>query len=219
MSFSAESQTRVIPAEPQSKPILLRGGVAHIGNGEVIENSLIGFENGRLSLVANATNVRVDVSGYDVIDINGKHVYPGFIIMNSRLGIEEVGSIDMTQDFSERGSVNPNVRTIIAYNTDSEIIPTFRYTGILMAQVAPSSGLVAGSSSIVQLDAWNWEDASYVAEGCISHGQGKNYRHAGGRGKQSGEKMKTMSHPFRSLKICLLMPNHIMPWLPKKHRI
>lgn len=160
----AVGQTRVVPAEPQAKPILLRGGTAHIGNGTVIQNSLVGFSNGKLSLVADATTSRVDVSGYDVVDISGKHVYPGFIMLNSRLGLEEVSSVDMSRDYAERGSVNPNVRTLIAYNTDSEVIPTFRFNGILMAQVVPSSGLVAGSSSVVQLDAWNWEDAAYLED-------------------------------------------------------
>jgi hypothetical protein len=70
----------------------------------------------------------------------------------------------MTRDYSERGSINPNVRTIIAYNTDSEIIPTIRFNGILMAQPAPTSGLVSGTSSVVQLDAWNWEDAAYKTD-------------------------------------------------------
>lgn len=35
-----------------------------------------------------------------------------------------------------------------------------RFNGILTAQIAPYGGLVAGTSSIVQLDAWNWEDAA-----------------------------------------------------------
>ena len=155
------AQTRVVPAEAQKGPILLRGGVAHLGNGEVISNSLIGFDGGKLTVIADATNSRIDVSGYEVIDISGKHVYPGFILLNSGLGLVEVSAVDMTRDFAERGSVNPSVRSIIAYNTDSELIPTYRFNGIMLAQVTPSSGLISGTSSVVQLDAWNWEDAAY----------------------------------------------------------
>ena len=52
------------PADPQSEAILLTGGVAHLGNGEVINNSLIGFDNGKLTLVADASSSKIDVAGY-----------------------------------------------------------------------------------------------------------------------------------------------------------
>jgi len=165
--FSAQAQTRVVPAPAQSKAIALRGGTAHLGNGEVIENSIIGFSEGKLTLVADATTARVDLASYNVVDIAGKHVYPGFISLNTTLGLSEVSAVDMTRDYQERGTINPNVRTLIAYNTDSEIIPTIRFNGILLAQPAPASGLVSGTSSVVQLDAWNWEDAAYKADDAL----------------------------------------------------
>jgi len=51
------------------------------------------------------------------------------------------------------------VRSAIAYNTDSEIIPANRFNGILTAQVVPQGGLISGSSTVFKLDGWNWEDA------------------------------------------------------------
>lgn len=162
--FTIQAQTRVVPAPAQVKAIALTGATAHLGNGQVIENSIIGFSEGQLTIVADATSARVDLTSYEVVDISGKHVYPGFISLDTRLGLSEVSAVDMTRDYSERGSVNPNVRTIIAYNTDSEIIPTVRFNGILMAQPSPTSGLVSGTSSVVQLDAWNWEDAAYKTD-------------------------------------------------------
>jgi imidazolonepropionase-like amidohydrolase len=165
--LASNAQTRVVPAPAQSSPIALRGGTAHLGNGQIIENAIIGFSKGKLSIVADATSASADLEGYEVIDVSGKHIYPGFILMNTRLGLSEVSSVDMTRDFQERGSVNPNVRTLIAYNTDSEIIPTIRFNGIMMAQPAPFSGLVSGTSSVVQLDAWNWEDAAYKTDDAL----------------------------------------------------
>jgi len=35
-----------------------------------------------------------------------------------------------------------------------------RPNGVLIAQVSPGGGRISGASSIVQLDAWNWEDAT-----------------------------------------------------------
>jgi hypothetical protein len=53
------------------------------------------------------------------------------------------------------------VRSVVAYNTDSKVINTLRSNGILIANVIPDGGIISGSSSVVQLDAWNWEDAAY----------------------------------------------------------
>ena len=62
--------------------------------------------------------------------------------------------------------MNPNIRSIIAYNTDSKVTPTVRSNGVLLAQIVPQGGRISGSSSVVELDAWNWEDAAYhVDEG------------------------------------------------------
>ena len=156
--LSAQSPT---PAVAQTAPILILGATAHLGNGSVIANSAIGFEGGKLSLVADATTIRIDRSKYSkIFDASGKHVYPGFIAADSRLGLVEVDAIRATQDFGEIGALNPNARAIVAYNTDSEVTPTVRSNGVLLAQITPEGGTVSGSSSVVQLDAWNWEDAA-----------------------------------------------------------
>lgn len=137
-------------------------GTAHIGNDSVIQNSIIGIKGGKIVLVADATTAKIDPSGYDeVIDASGKHIYPGFIAPNSTLGLTEIESVRATNDFRETGTTLPNVRSLIAYNTDSKIIPTVRTNGVLLAQITPRGGLVSGTSSVVVLDGWNWEDAAY----------------------------------------------------------
>ena len=150
-----------IPAPPQTKSILLMGGVAHIGNGKVIENSAIGFKDGKLILVADDTVIRLQQGAYDTtINISGKQVYPGFIAPNSTLGLNEIEAVRATRDFSETGSYNPHVRSIVAYNSDSKIPPTVRTNGVLIAQITPRSGTISGTSSVIELDCWNWEDMS-----------------------------------------------------------
>jgi imidazolonepropionase-like amidohydrolase len=146
----------------QTKGILITNATAHIGNGQVIENSLIGIKDGKITLVANATTAKLDKSAYEeIIDATGKHVYPGLIAPNSTLGLSEIEAVRATNDFREVGTTLPNVRSLIAYNTDSKIIPTVRTNGVLLAQVTPRGGLVSGTSSIMMLDGWNWEDAAY----------------------------------------------------------
>ncbi len=145
------------PGTAQTKPIMITNITAHIGNGEVIENANISFHNGVITRVS--TSPMADKMAYEIIDGTGKHAYPGFILPSTDLGLNEVAAVRASQDKAETGSIKPNVRSIIAYNTDSEIIPTLRFNGVLLAQITPVGGMISGSSSIVQLDAWNWEDA------------------------------------------------------------
>ncbi len=154
-----------VPAKPQAKNILIMNATAHLGNGHTIENSVIGFENGKLILVGDATMVRIDKSKYEVV-INGygKHVYPGIIAANTILGLSEIELVRSTLDFTETGTINPDVRALIAYNTDSKVIPTVRSNGVLLAQIVPQGGMISGTSSVVTLDAWNWEDAAYFPD-------------------------------------------------------
>ena len=153
------------PATAQSESILILNATAHLGNGQVITNACIGFENGKLTLVADGTLVKYDPTRYKkVIDARGKHVYPGFIAPNTPLGLVEVQSVRATVDLVEVGDYNPSVRSVVAYNTDSHILPTVRSNGILLVQVVPQGGRVSGSSSIMELDGWNWEDAAYKVD-------------------------------------------------------
>ncbi|MBI1194069.1 MAG: amidohydrolase [Bacteroidetes bacterium] len=153
------------PVQGQQSPspkgsFLLLGAVAHLGNGQVIENSAIGVRDGRFTLVADATVIRINPAEYDtVITGTGQHVYPGFIAAVSGLGLIEIGAVRATNDASEVGDYNPHIRSSIAFNTDSKVLPTLRNNGILIAQVIPSGGTISGFSSVVHLNGWNWEDA------------------------------------------------------------
>ncbi len=154
-----------VPAPPQKGAILIVGAVAHLGNGQIIQNSAVAFEAGKLTLVADATTIRLDRSKYaKIFDASGKHLYPGFIASDTRLGLVEIEAVRATVDFAETSNYNPNARSIVAYNTDSQVLPTVRSNGVLTAQVSPAGGVISGSSSIVQLDAWNWEDAAYRSD-------------------------------------------------------
>lgn len=148
-----------VPAPPQSKPIALTGGTAHIGNGQVIENALITFDKGKLTNVVDGSVARIDLSGYEVISAAGKHIYPGFILPNSQVGLEEVSAVRAMSDSNEEGDINPNVRSVISYNADSEFPPTFRFNGVLLAETTPVGGTISGTSSLMEMEGWNWEDA------------------------------------------------------------
>ena len=153
------------PAGAQTKPILITGATIHTGTGQVIENGAVAFENGKLTYVG--ATAPADRAKYDVINAQGKHVYPGFIMTNSILGLIEIESFRATADNTETGSLNPNVRSQISYSTDSEITPTYRFNGILLAEITPQGGVISGTSTVMQLDAWNWEDATYAKDAAV----------------------------------------------------
>lgn len=160
LTLSLSLSAQHAPAEKQTKSTLIMNATAHLGNGKVIQNSAIGFKDGKLTLVADATQIRLAQGAYDTtINASGKHIYPGFIAPNSTLGLVEIDAIKSSDDESEIGDFNPNVRSIIAYNAESKVIETVRPNGILIAQITPRGGRISGTSSIVQLDSWNWQDA------------------------------------------------------------
>lgn len=153
------AQETIYPAKAQKGVVFIKNGTVHVGNGTVIENATIKINNGKIEEVGS--NITVPASGAEVIDATGKQVYPGLILPASNLGLTEITGVRATNDFNEIGEMNPSIRSIAAYNADSKITNTLRSNGILLAHTAPVGALLAGQSSVVQLDAWHWEDAAY----------------------------------------------------------
>lgn len=158
----ARSQANVLPAAAQKAPIVIKNATVHTGEGSVIENATIVIENGKITAVGKDVKIP---AGAEVTDAAGKHVYPGLVLPSSNLGLVEISSVKASNDEREIGDMNPNIRSIVAYNTDSKVINTLRSNGILAANIVPQGSFLAGSSSIVQLDAWNWEDAAIQMDG------------------------------------------------------
>lgn len=151
-------------ANGQEKSMLLKNGYLHVGNGEVIASAAIGIKNGKISLVKNSLAYSYSVSDWDtIIDLKGQHVYPGFVASNSTLGLAEIDAVRATLDFQEVGIYNPHVRSQIAYNVESEVIATTRSNGVLLSQPTPRGGVISGTSSVMAMDGWNWEDATIAA--------------------------------------------------------
>ena len=151
LAFAVTSlaQPNLTPGAQQTERILVLGGTAHLGTGEVIENASIGFADGCIDYVGAARDV--DPKRYArVVDAEGKHIYPGFIAPNSTLGLMEIAAVRASRDYAEVGTFKPNVRSVIAYNAASDITPTVRTNGVLMGQITPRGGVIGGSSSVLR---------------------------------------------------------------------
>jgi imidazolonepropionase-like amidohydrolase len=161
---AVQAQETVYPAPQQTGTTVITNATIHVGNGQVLEHASIVMKDGKITAVGTSVT---PPAGAQTIDAQGKHVYPGLILASSNLGLVEIGNVRASNDAREIGELNPNVRSIVAYNTDSKVINTLRSNGILLANIVPEGGLLSGSSSVVQLDAWNWEDAAYQTDGGI----------------------------------------------------
>lgn len=157
---AALSGAAEIPAKKQAGPIAIIGGTIHTVSGAVIENGTILFDKGKIV----AVGAQVDVpAGAERIDAGGKHVYPGMIDARSNVGLTEVGSVRATNDITESGSVNPNIRAEVAVNPESEIIPVTRANGIPVVVTMPDGGAISGTAAAIELDGWTWEDMTLRA--------------------------------------------------------
>ena len=151
------------PVNDQTKPVLIYNAFIHIGDGNTIQNGFVSFDNGKITDVRSEyLDLESDTyNNFLKINANGSHLYPGLILPNSKVGLEDISAVRATVDHTEVGELNSNIRSLIAFNTDSEVISTFRYNGILISQVVPDGSFITGNSSIMMMEGWNWEDAAY----------------------------------------------------------
>lgn len=158
----AATASTIIPAQRPAAPVLLRGGTVHTVSGGVLPQTDLLMVDGRIAALGAGLTAP---AGAEVVDVAGRHVYPGFISANSQLGLAEVLSVRATVDTAELGAVNPNAHTLVAVNPDSELIPVARLNGVLTANITPLAAsdagrpaIFAGTSATVRLDGWTWED-------------------------------------------------------------
>jgi imidazolonepropionase-like amidohydrolase len=155
----------VLAAQKPYDRVALLNATAHIGDGRVIEYALVVIHKDKIETVSETRGLKLDYRSFDtVIDLAGKHIYPGLINTNNVLGLHDAEAVRATVDFREVGGLNPHVRSLIAYNTDNVIIPTVKTNGVLYTQPTPRGGLISGASSVMALEGWNWEDAVLKAD-------------------------------------------------------
>lgn len=153
-------------APPQKQTLVIKNALVHTAAGEPIQDGAVISKNGIITYVGTIALMPSEPNA-TVIDAKGLQLFPGLIALDSHLGLSEIESVRATRDFSETGDENPNVRSLIAFNTDSRVIPTVRSNGVLHAQIAPQSGTFSGLASVVHFDAWNYEDAALATDNAL----------------------------------------------------
>jgi imidazolonepropionase-like amidohydrolase len=158
---TAAADAQIIPRAPQEQPIALTGGTIHTVTNGVIENGTIVFVGGRITAVGADVPVP---PGAQVIDITGKHVFPGLVDAFSTVGLTEIGGFDQATDLNELGDINPNVHAEVAVNPESRHIGTTRSNGVLVTVASPSGGLISGMAAAMMLEGWTWEEMTIKSE-------------------------------------------------------
>lgn len=139
---------------------VLSGATVHPVDGDPIENGIVVIRGEHIEAIG--TEAEIDRSfesdGVRVVDLEGLHVYPGFVHPMASLGLVEISSVAGTMDQSEMGSINAALRVEVAFNHDSALLPVNVAGGILTSHTVPSGGLIRGRSAVMRMDGWSWED-------------------------------------------------------------
>ena len=149
-----------VPGAPQPAPLLLTGGDVYTVSGEIIAGGQVLFDRGKIVAVGKDVQAPSDVKR---VDVSGKRVYPGLFAVANDLGLSEIRSVRGSLDAAETGDLNPNARAEVAINPDSELIPVARANGVLLNLTAPEGSVIPGTSAVIQLDGWTWEDLTVKA--------------------------------------------------------
>jgi len=153
-----------IPGKDQARPILLKNGTIHTVSQGTLKNADLLFSQGKITAVGTVKSVPDNAQ---IIDVSGKHIYPGLIALNTSIGLAEIGSIKATKDAREIGEVNPDIKARVAFNADSQLIPTIRSNGVTHTQIVPEGRMLTGQSSLMQLDGWNWQKSLVKADDAL----------------------------------------------------
>lgn len=133
----------------------LVGATLHPVDQASIENGTLIIRDGHIEALGAGLDIPADAQ---VIRLDGQHVYPGFIHPGSSLGLTEMGSVAGTVDTTEMGTINSAIRVEVAFNHDSTLLPVNIAGGILTTHTVPSGGLIRGTSAVMNMDGWSWQD-------------------------------------------------------------
>jgi imidazolonepropionase-like amidohydrolase len=141
-----------LPANANA-PIAIRGATIHPVSGPDIPNGTVVIEQGRIRAIGQNGSAVIPPNA-TIINAEGLHLYPGMIDAGTVLGLAEVESVRETNDFRQTGDFQPDLRTSIAINPDSELIPVTRANGVTTVITRPVGGLIAGQGALINLAGW-----------------------------------------------------------------
>lgn len=135
---------------PSSSYVIQNARIVTV-TGPVIERGSVVVSNGKIAAVGETVSAP---AGATVIDASGLSVYPGMIDCGTALGLAEISAVAGSMDEAEIGDNNANIHVDVAIRPDSSHIAVTRVNGITTALTEPRGGLIAGTSTLINLDGW-----------------------------------------------------------------
>jgi imidazolonepropionase-like amidohydrolase len=119
-------------------------------SGAVIEDGTVVIQDGKIAAVG--ANVTIP-AGAENINGKGLSVYPGMIDADTNLGLAEISlGANATMDVAETGTMNANAKAFLAVNPHSSHVNVTRVNGVTTVMSLPTGGLIAGQSTIINLN-------------------------------------------------------------------
>ena len=143
------------PAAQAAELTALVGATVHPISGPPIEDGVVLMRDGVIEAIGNGIEVPADA---ERLELNGKHIYPGFVHPLTPLGLSEIDSVRGSVDTREIGDNNSDIRAEVAFNADSLRLPAALAGGVTSALVYQNGGLFSGTSALMRLEGWNWRD-------------------------------------------------------------
>jgi imidazolonepropionase-like amidohydrolase len=132
---------------------LINANVETVTNGK-LENTTVIIRDGVIHAIGPNEAIP---PGALVIDCKGLTIYPGMIDGGTRLGLQEIESISVTQDYDEMGELTPEMDALTAVNPNSVLIPVTRVSGVTTVIAAPTGGLFPGTAALNKLQGYTPE--------------------------------------------------------------
>jgi imidazolonepropionase-like amidohydrolase len=152
----------LLPPTALPESVLFKNATIFPVSSDPLQNADLLIEEGKIKQLGQNLSASAS-SGVREIDCSGKHIYPGIIAAATTAGLVEIDAVRATVDAREVGEYTPDVRSWLAVNPDSELLPVARANGITHIVPVPTGGIVPGQSGLVALQGWTVEDLAVKA--------------------------------------------------------
>lgn len=119
--------------------MILKNAKIYTLENEIIQNGYIKIQDGKISEVAEMSCFK-DNSDDEILDLQGKSVYPGFIDAHCHLGMAEEGLDFEGDDLNEMTDpITPHLRALDAINPDNKSFEEAVEAGVTTVVTGPGS--------------------------------------------------------------------------------
>jgi imidazolonepropionase-like amidohydrolase len=153
-------------AAPAESAIAIVGATVHPVTGPDIPNGVVLIQGEKIAAVGTMDSVKIPADAV-LYQAKGMHVYPGLIDAETTIGLIEIDQYSSTDDSSEIGDFNPELRSVMAFNPDSERVGVVRQAGILTVGSVPKEGIISGMGCLMNTDGWTREDMAVTQNSAL----------------------------------------------------